>query len=292
MNTQNKCDDVALALYCSGHLDETEMKTMENHLSECRYCTDDLNEMKKIKETLPEKFLFETVTRSHEYIRIVEKIENKVSGNAMAGIWHTVKRLFRSWRGKGSSKFSFPVIWRLLPVSTAFIIIMVTLISFHVENRKNDHRLISKGISSEDEPSVKIFYKQGDEFIGYRKKQCYEPGETIQFVYSSKDFGFLILLSIDEKGNLTTLFPNQGDSSAVIKKSETAATPKAFRLDSYIGKEMYIALFSKERLSVHDQREHVLALYAKKHSLEDIIIKPADTVFARTILTTKVKKVE
>ncbi|MBN1981877.1 MAG: hypothetical protein JW795_10110 [Chitinivibrionales bacterium] len=74
MNTHGKCDDIALALYWSGHLDENEVKSMEDHLSKCRYCSNDLEELKKSSETLMQQYPFEGITLFSEYIKIVEKI--------------------------------------------------------------------------------------------------------------------------------------------------------------------------------------------------------------------------
>lgn len=83
-----------------------------------------------------------------------------------------------------------------------------------------------------------------------REGMVFYPGERIQFTYSCGKERYFILASLDEAGKLSVFYPTTGDSSLLLEPGSDLPLPHSIRLDDYIGRERYFAVFSEEPLSV------------------------------------------
>ncbi len=134
-------------------------------------------------------------------------------------------------------------------------------------------------------------YKKGEEGIVEKQTHhVYTPGEQIQITYSSVSNKYLILLSIDETGKISSYYPQHADSSVLIETGADIPLPNSIVLDGYIGQELFIALFSSKPKYVPLLISKIKSKVVKQGSLEQIDIPHLNDEDVHTILITKVNK--
>lgn len=83
-----------------------------------------------------------------------------------------------------------------------------------------------------------------------RDENIYYPGEKIQFTYSCGENHYFMLLSADSNRSITVYYPSDGGNSIALEPGRDLPLPNSITLDSYLGPELYIAVFSAFPLHV------------------------------------------
>ncbi len=163
----------------------------------------------------------------------------------------------------------------------AATLVLVVGLSIVLRPRQKAEAFRVKGASG-----IALFVKSGEESVEKRADNVYHPGEYVQITCSCAEADKLILLSIDEAGGISTYFPAQGDTSVAVAKGQNVPLPNSILLDDYLGKELFVAVFSRQPLYVPAVLETIRGAYKEKPDLEALSIAvPNGEV--RTILITK-----
>ena len=236
------------------------------------YVTGDLDSVKK---AVVEKHL-ESCETCRTFVKELEA-EKKAFLSEMPFASLPVRR-----ENKGAKRIHFKTYYAL----AATIVLFITGSLFFQMRDTGDYARI-KG-----ETGVTLFSLDKKGTVEHRKNNIYYPGDRIQIAYSCTDKHYLILFSIDEKGTLSTYYPSDADSSFILEKGADVPLPNSIALDDYIGREMFIALFSGHRVYVPDILDQVEEQFAR-HGLSEDITGIVDHEFdIHTILITKAVREE
>ena len=163
----------------------------------------------------------------------------------------------------------------------ACLTLLLGLGAFFAANRPDTFR--SKG-----GVAIGIFVKTRDGRILSRKDNVYRPGEQIQFVYSCGAESHFALMSLDERGSLTLFHPQGADSLTTLEKGRDLPLPSSIVLDDYLGREMYVAVFSRLPRPLQDVKSAIVkglgdtaSWKAPPVALEGMVV--------RTVVITKVQ---
>jgi hypothetical protein len=133
---------------------------------------------------------------------------------------------------------------------------------------------------------IEIFVKTDNKRVEKRLSQVYHPGEYIQLVYSCAHADKFVLLSIDERGKVSTYYPSEGDSSILLQKGRDIPLPNSILLDDYVGRELFVAVFSRDRLAVGSIRDKLRAAFENEQDL-GMISLAVNRAEIKTVLITK-----
>lgn len=125
-----------------------------------------------------------------------------------------------------------------------------------------------------------------------RSDGVYHPGERIQMAYACGARNRFMLFSVDDSGRVTTYYPADGDSSVSLEKGRDLPLPHSIELDSYLGEELYIAVFSETPLAVAAIREQVTEAVSAADGLGEVALDLGDGVTVSLILTHKREQAE
>lgn len=120
-----------------------------------------------------------------------------------------------------------------------------------------------------------------------RDDSVFFPGERIQFSYSCGKERYLILASIDEKGNVSVFYPTSGDHSMLLEPGSDLPLPHSIRLDDYIGVERYFALFSREPRNVQSVVESMREMMNTAAPLPSASLDIPGTIVQSVVITKK-----
>jgi hypothetical protein len=129
-----------------------------------------------------------------------------------------------------------------------------------------------------------------DGTIEERASHRYYPGEHIQFIYSCSKRNRFMLFSLDEQGAFSTYLPAAGDSAITLPRGADLPLPNSILLDEYIGRELFIAVFSERPLAVPTVKSIILKQYAKAGSLDAVNPASMKEFNAHTFLITKAER--
>jgi Putative zinc-finger len=108
----------------------------------------------------------------------------------------------------------------------------------------------NSGLRNKGPPlSLGMFVQHGQAVRRALPGEGVSPGDALRFVYSSREPGFLAILSVDGAGVASVYFPD-GPETAAVPAAAEAALPLATQLDGVLGEETVVALLC--------QRSHVL----------------------------------
>ncbi|MBD3421334.1 MAG: DUF4384 domain-containing protein [Chitinivibrionales bacterium] len=138
--------------------------------------------------------------------------------------------------------------------------------------------------------SITIYVQDEDGAVTERTSHVYRPGERIQLTYSCGRFDYFILLGLDESGTVSRYYPPSGASSVQLEKGSDIPLPNSILLDSYLGKELFLGIFSKHPLAVNKIMSTVKQSFEQGASLDEFRLKTGRDVRIRTILITKTAK--
>jgi hypothetical protein len=143
-------------------------------------------------------------------------------------------------------------------------LIMVFTAGFSIFSGKNDGYRI-KGATQ-----IGLFVQDEKGNPVKRDENSYYPGEKIQFTYSCAENRYFMLLSTDSNHIVTVYYPSDGDTSIKLEPGRDIPLPNSITLDSYIGPELYIAVFSASPLHVTHVTNQLLSILNKSESLSRI----------------------
>jgi len=137
---------------------------------------------------------------------------------------------------------------------------------------------------------ISVFVQAANGSVESRADNVYHPGERIQFAYSCDARNRLALLCIDGKGAISTYFPASGDSSAAVESGRGLPLPNSIVLDDYLGKELYLAVFSSSPLPLATLKEQLARAYADSSDVAKVTIRLGNGAVVKTVLTTKTER--
>ncbi len=114
--------------------------------------------------------------------------------------------------------------------------------------------------------SVGMYVQHGQDVRRALPGEAVAPGDSVRFVYSSREPSYLAILSLDGAGVATVYFP-QGPEMAAIPPGVDALLPLATRLDGTLGQETVLALFCPSPRALQPLRE---ALQASREAFPDV----------------------
>lgn len=128
--------------------------------------------------------------------------------------------------------------------------------------------LISLKINQTPEPSHYIGSKGAYQFGFYVKQSDQNPklgtnglnlkeNDIIRLFYESPDSKYLMIVSVEESGKINKHFPLNSELSQKIQGGSKQALETSLQLDSYQGKEKFIALFSEIPLEFDQVKEQI-----------------------------------
>lgn len=91
---------------------------------------------------------------------------------------------------------------------------------------------------------VDLFVQDENGNIIKRDHNIYYPGEKIQFTYSCGEKHYFMLLSADSNKSITVYYPSDKGNSIELEPGRDLPLPNSITLDSYLGPELYLAVFS------------------------------------------------
>lgn len=157
----------------------------------------------------------------------------------------------------------FPVYYRYLALAALFLLMVTGPLIYFNTYRQSEYHLKGK-------TGTRILVKNLAGTIEERDVHQYYPQEQIQFLYSCSERTYFMLLSIDEKGNITTYFPQQGDSSSVLSPGVDLPLNNSIMLDDYIGEELFMAFFADHQFSAMSMRNWMTRVFTKSKSLSAV----------------------
>lgn len=104
-----------------------------------------------------------------------------------------------------------------------------------------------------------------------RESRVFFPGERIQFTYACGKEQYLILMSVDTSGRVSVFYPAHGDSSIHLVPGRGLPLEHSILLDDYIGKELFIGLFSAHSLhtaSIVDEVKRAVVAADDLHAVD------------------------
>jgi hypothetical protein len=102
--------------------------------------------------------------------------------------------------------------------------------------------------------SVGMYVQHGQDVRRALPGEAVAPGDSVRFVYSSREPGYLAILSRDGAGVATVYFPG-GLQMAAVPAAEDAPLPLATRLDGVLGEETVLGLFCPGPRALEPLRE-------------------------------------
>jgi hypothetical protein len=154
--------------------------------------------------------------------------------------------------------------WRRVYGIAALVALMVTTGSFFLLRDETGPTRV-KGATG-----LKLYVKNADGAIEIREKQVYRAGERIQFSYSCDKRNKFLLLSIDTSGVITRYYPVAGDSSEALEPGQDIPLSHSILLDDYAGRELFIGIFSEEKIRADLLRDSLAAGFNRTHEIDSI----------------------
>jgi len=93
---------------------------------------------------------------------------------------------------------------------------------------------------------------RGESFETVRDGHVLQPDDVLRFFYNSGSHEFVFVFSVDELGRVSCYYPDRDGYSVPIVRGRGLPLPDAVKLDTYVGRERFYALFTDEPLSKLD----------------------------------------
>ncbi|MBI2336516.1 MAG: DUF4384 domain-containing protein [Deltaproteobacteria bacterium] len=95
-----------------------------------------------------------------------------------------------------------------------------------------------------------------------------KKGDRIRFSYASPVDAYLMIIGIEENGEVNLYFPEETEASVKISANEHKNLPQAFAINASQPKERFIALFSNKPLSLDEVKQTVARKLQSQNFLE------------------------
>ncbi len=178
----------------------------------------------------------------------------------------------------------FPIMKHVYALAASIILVVTGIVLYSVSQPQQITMRIKGG------NSIKILVQNLNGDVEERTNQTYSPFERIQLIYSCTKQNNFMLFSIDEQGKLSTFLPSGSDSSIALQTGADIPLPHSIQLDDYIGKELFVAIFSEQKLHSKIIKEQLTTQYKKTRALENITIVNTKAYSAHSILITKTEE--
>jgi hypothetical protein len=245
-------DKLKLSAFVANELDSRESLAVKEHLMACPACREYAESLEREKREFLQKHPLETLDIHSE---------GSASASPNAG-----KNFFGSRQ--------------IYAAAAVFLVFFTVMIFYLMRSPEEDFRI--KG-----DVNIKLFVKDKEGQIQARQNHVYSPGEYIQISYSCGSSNKFMLLSMDENGKTTVYYPGTGDSSVVLEKGRDIPMKNSILLDEYIGRELYIAVFSKEKIWLNHMKEKLNTAYSKAKDLDALEVKVNDKAVVKKIIIEK-----
>ena len=192
---------------------------LRDHLAACVRCQDRLQERGRVQEAF----------RREVFPATVEAV-------VRAGTAARPTRGF--WRG-----FAWP-----LAVGAAAALLLVVGVWI---GSRHDTLSPDAGIGIKGPPAVQVFCKRGERVLPLRNGDPVQAGDRLRFVVGLSEPGYLRILSVDDRGAVTSFYPLEG-ADPVELPAGRQELPGSTRLDDSPGPERLLVLLSDAPLGWED----------------------------------------
>jgi hypothetical protein len=247
----HEIDKLGIAALMTGDLPPAKEKVLREHLESCETCRKYANLLHEEKREFLSRYPFESMHQHH-----------------------------------GATVYRFPSYKYVYALAATIILAIVGSTYLYRNPAQQEMAMRTKGGAGAGE-AIRCVVKKLDGSIEQRSTSVYHPGERIQCIYSTAARNAFILLSIDEKGVLSTYFPASGDSSILLERGTDIPLPSSILLDNYLGRELFIAMFSKKPVPVSPLKEKVLDAFNRCGSLDSLKLGGIEAISVHQFLITK-----
>jgi hypothetical protein len=199
-----------------GGMAPAERTRAEAHLAGCERCRGDLETARTAKREFDERVFLRTVPA----IRV---------------------------RGEKRSLFS----WRRLSFTLAPALAAAAAIAIFLRPTPVDHG--DGGLGVKGGPAMQVFAQRDDpvrRIFQVRDGDTMRPGDALRFAVYPSSWPYLLVVSVDGKGTVSSYFPFGGDQSGRLDGEARVELPGSVLLDDAPGPERIFAIFSREPLTV------------------------------------------
>jgi hypothetical protein len=165
-------------------------------------------------------------------------------------------------------------------MALAATLVLVVTAGYITMNRTGKDEFRIKG-----DTNIDMYVQSSNGSPENRKTGLFCPGEKIQFTYSCGAYNNFVLLSSDTSGNISVYFPSSGITSIPLEPGQKLPLPNSIILDNYIGKEVYIALFSKSSINVSSITAKVKESITNGAGFDNLKISFANTIIQTVYIT-------
>lgn len=116
-----------------------------------------------------------------------------------------------------------------------------------VRDKGNVGRPRAKQAEQASQMEVRLW--TGEELKKVRNGHVLQPDDLLRFFYDSGSHDFVFVFSVDELGRVSCYYPDRDGYSVPIVRGRSVPLPDAVKLDSYVGKERFYALFTDKPIS-------------------------------------------
>jgi hypothetical protein len=190
---------------------------------------------------------------------------------------HAFEEIAFQEKSVGDNRLSFRIMPKIYGLAASFLVFITAGFSLlqHFE----------PGSRIKGEVNLKLFVKNSSGAIEKRGEQRYYPGEKVQFLYSCGSRNKFILISVDTSGTISQYYPSQGDSSISLDPGQEVPLPHSILLDRYIGKELFIGIFSEKSMYYPAIKKVVKSSFDQSRSLDSISGFPANCTAIKYVLS-------
>lgn len=181
---------------------------------------------------------------------------------------------------KNKNTISFPMRKQWYTIAASLTLIISGMLIYFNSTSTIDYGI--KGATG-----ISLMVKGLNNTIEELKNPIYFPGERIQILYSCVDKNNFMLFSIDNNGSLSTFYPQDNDSSTFLQTGALVPLPNSIQLDDYIGKELYLAIFSTKKLYVPHMQEYLKKQFEIAGSVTSMKIKNTKDYETYSLIITK-----
>jgi hypothetical protein len=224
-------DTLTLFSYIAEDLDDIARKKVDEHLNSCVTC-----------ESIVKKMRQEKVDFLKEYPEPKIAAVVKTTTKTRTPVKHSMS---------------------LYALAATLVLMVSAGVVFYNQNSTEGYRI--KGSTQV------ILYVQDENGNPVKRDDgTFYPGEKIQFTYSCGNNRYFMLLSADSNHAISVYYPSEGTESIALDPGRDLPLPNSIILDSYIGPELYLAVFSASPLDVTHVTRYLTGLLQKSGSLSDL----------------------
>jgi hypothetical protein len=251
---------LTLERFFAGELDEQASGEVRTHLKTCNECTSYIKTLESEKELHLFKHPYRQWAGSHVQV-------------AKLSIWETVIAWMRR-----------PALFPLYGLALALCVAVPVLIQLQDET----------AVSYKGDSVLSFVFKRDGVINEGTTKELYGAGDQIQVSYSCQKDHFAGLISIDNKGTVSTYQPQSagGALTVQVKGSNECIFPQSIILDNSAGSELIVLLIADKPMSVNDIRSWATGCFNETPALAELEKKvpkklPQNVMECRTLLLNK-----